>query len=145
MYSMVNKKYKINESRVISETLDGETIIINLDTGNYYSTNITAAIIWNQIQSDNSIKEILQYFSNHFNENKDIIEKSITEIIDLLLKGNLILESELNAPEDIIEKTDNISKESFITPKIKKYDDMQEMLFADPVHDVNKDGWPNLR
>lgn len=143
---MINKTYKINESRVISETLEGETIIINLDTGNYYSTNVTAAIIWNQIQSDNSIQKILQYFSNHFNENKDIIEKSITEIIDLLLKGDLILESELNDSEDAIEKTDNISKEPFITPKIKEYDDMQEMLFSDPIHDVSKeDGWPNLK
>jgi hypothetical protein len=143
---MLDKMYKINDDKVISETLEGETIIINLDTGNYYSTNITAAIIWNQIQSDNSIQKILQYFINHYDENKDIIEKSITEIIDLLLKDNLILESESNISENATEKTDDISKEPFITPKIEKYEDMKEMLLADPVHDVDKnDGWPKLK
>lgn len=143
---MVNKKYKINESRVISETLDRETIIINLDNGNYYSANITATVIWNQIQSNNSISNILQYFISHYDEKRDLIEKSVTEIIDLLLKDNLILESESDVSEDAIEKTDNILKEPFITPKVEKYEDMKEMLLADPVHDVSeKDGWPNLK
>ena len=33
------KTYSINASRAISENLDGETIIINLETGSYYSLN----------------------------------------------------------------------------------------------------------
>lgn len=138
--------YKINESRVISETLEGETIIINLDTGNYYSINTTGAIIWNQIQSNNGTQNILEYFLNHYDVNTDVITKSITEIISSLLKDNLILESESSSIQNIKEEIKNISKEPFLAPKIEKYDDMKEMLLADPIHDVSeKDGWPNLK
>ena len=143
---MVNKTYKINDGKVISETLEGETIIINLDTGNYYSMNTTGAIIWNQIQSNNGTQNILEYFLNHYNVSTDVITKSITEIVSSLLKDNLILESESSSIQNIKEEIKNISKESFLAPKIEKYDDMKEMLLADPVHDVDeKDGWPHLR
>lgn len=143
---MINKAYKINDGRVISETLDGETIIINLDNGNYYSTNKTAAIIWNQIESNNGTQNILNHFLNLYEAEEDIVEKSIHEIINFLLKDNLILESELNIGQDNKEEISNISKELFLAPQIEKYDDMKEMLLADPVHDVDeKDGWPNLR
>lgn len=143
---MINKTYKINDGKVISETLDGETIIINLDTGNYYSTNGTAAIIWSQIESNNGTQNILNYFLNHYEVKEDILEKSIIEIIDLLIKDNLIIESVSNTLDEISEKQENVQKESFIIPKIEKYDDMKEMLLADPIHDVDeKDGWPNLK
>jgi len=49
---MLSKKYRINESKAISETIDGEAIIVNLDTGFYYSANKTATIIWNEISGE---------------------------------------------------------------------------------------------
>jgi len=143
---MINKLYKINEGKVVSETLDGETIIINLDNGNYYSTNVTGAAIWNLIQSNNNTEDILKYFINHYDVSSDIAEKSVSDILEFLLKENLILESELNLSERVSKTEDSIKKEPFVDPKIEKYEDMQEMLFADPIHDVDeKDGWPVLK
>lgn len=145
---MNNKTYKIDESKVISETIDGETIIINLNTGDYYGANITAAIIWDQIKANNSTEAIIQYFLDHYNEDEIVIKESVVEIIDLLLKDNLIFELEL--AEGISNKNNKESlklqeKEIFIKPKIDQYDDMKEMLLADPIHDVNEYGWPNLK
>jgi hypothetical protein len=145
---MNNKTYKIDESKVISETIDGETIIINLNTGDYYGANITAAIIWDQIKANNSTEAIIQYFLDHYNEDEIVIKESVVEIIDTLLKDNLIFELELT--EGISNKNNKESlklqeKEIFIKPKIDQYDDMKEMLLADPIHDVNEYGWPNLK
>lgn len=145
---MNNKTYKIDESKVISETIDGETIIINLNTGDYYGANITAAIIWDQIKANNSTEAIIQYFLDHYNEDEIVIKESVVEIIDTLLKDNLIFELEL--AEGISNKNNKESlklqeKEIFIKPKIDQYDDMKEMLLADPIHDVNEYGWPNLK
>lgn len=144
---MINKAYKINDTKVISETLDGETIIINLDTGNYYSTNPTGAIIWNQIESGNGTQNILNYFLNHYEVEENIIEKHLMETIELLLKDSLIIEeSSHSTAEGATEDKNNLIKEPFIAPKIERYDDMKEMLLADPIHDVSEnDGWPNLK
>jgi len=80
---MLNKTYKINESKAISETIDGETIIINLETGYYYSVNKTATVIWNEIQKHNSVKNISQHFLNHYDTDISTVENSIKEIICL--------------------------------------------------------------
>ena len=142
---MLNKIYKINESKAISETIDGETIIINLETGYYYSVNKTATVIWNKIKNGNSIQDISQYFLNHFEADTDTLEKSVSEIIGLFLKDDLILETDSDIPLCIRETHAGIIKEYFITPRIERYDDMAGALMSDPVHDVNEDGWPNLK
>jgi len=142
---MLNKRYTINESIAISETIDGETIIINLETGYYYSINKTATVIWNEFRENNSISNILKYFLDHYDVNKDTAEKSITDIINLLLKDYLILEFDSTGPLSITESQESIAKESFIIPKIERYDDMARALKSDPVHDVKEEGWPNLK
>jgi hypothetical protein len=32
----------------------------------------------------------------------------------------------------------------FEPPKFAKYNDMQNLLLSDPIHDVDETGWPNL-
>ncbi|MCE5211508.1 MAG: PqqD family protein [Deltaproteobacteria bacterium] len=142
---MLNKTYKINESKAISETIDGETIIINLETGYYYSVNKTATVIWNEIQKHNSVKNISQHFLNHYDTDISTVENSIKEIICLFLKDELILESNSDISPDIREQQTGIVKGKFIIPRIERYDDMAGALRSDPVHDVNEDGWPNLK
>ena len=39
-------RFKVNTPPVIHETLDGEVIVVNLDTGTYYSIPGTGAEIW---------------------------------------------------------------------------------------------------
>jgi hypothetical protein len=142
---MLNKIYKINESKAISETIDGETIIINLETGYYYSVNKTATIIWNEIQKNNTVKNVPQQFMNHFEVDVSTAEKSIAEIIALLLKDDLILELDSDVSPIIRAQKTGVAKGKFIMPRIERYDDMAGALMSDPVHDVNDDGWPNLK
>ena len=142
---MLNKIYKINESKAISETIDGETIIINLETGFYYSVNKTATIIWNEIQKNIPLKNISQHFLNHYEVDTVTAEKSILEIISLLLKDDLILELDSHASPDIQGQQTGMMKQKFIMPEIERYDDMARALRSDPVHDVNEEGWPNIK
>lgn len=142
---MLNKTYTINESKAISETIDGETIIVNLDTGFYYSVNETATIIWNKLQENNSLKNISHFFLNHYDVEKDTLEKYMTETISVFLKDELIVESGPDSSPDNGGNPSNSIKEKFIIPKIERYDDMSRALRSDPVHDANEDGWPNLK
>jgi hypothetical protein len=141
----MDNTYKINDSKAISETIDGETIIINLETGYYYSVNKTATLIWNEIQKNNSIKNITQHFLNHYEIDHDAAEKSIKEIIDLFLKDELILELDSYVSPNTSEQRASLMKKKFIMPRIERFDDMAGALMSDPVHDVNEDGWPNLK
>lgn len=117
------KKYLVNSQKAISETIDGETIIINLETGSYYSMNLSGTALWQAISSGKTIP--------HDNQ-------MVIDFIKVLLDDNLIIET-----ADINSEIADSSL--FNSPTIEIYTDMQEMLLADPIHDVETAGWPNLK
>lgn len=43
--------FRMNEPYVIAEEIDGEAIILNFESGTYYSLNESAALIWRAIQA----------------------------------------------------------------------------------------------
>jgi hypothetical protein len=142
---MWNKTYRINESKAISETIDGETIIINLETGYYYSVNKSATIIWNEFQETNSSKNILKYFLDHYEVDEDTAEEHLSEIIGLLLKDDLILELDSEISVNTTKGSVDVVKGPFVIPEIERHDDMSRALKSDPIHDVKEEGWPNLK
>jgi len=52
-------RLKINEPNVVHENIDGETVILNLDSGNYYSIVDVGADIWNYIEKGAPVIEIM--------------------------------------------------------------------------------------
>lgn len=131
------KTYSVNSQRAISETLDGETIIINLETGSYYSMNAGGSKVWELLQKGYSAEAIAEYLGD---------EKAVLDLVALLTADKLIIENQ-NPPANLapLEKLEMESTGMNAAPAITKYEDMQEMLLADPVHDVEASGWPNLK
>jgi hypothetical protein len=118
----IAQTYAVNESRAISETLEGETIIINLETGSYYSMNRAGTELWDAIVSKRSF---------------DMTDKSTSDFITFLDAEGLIM--------PLNQATDGELVIASASPIIDKYEDMQEMLLADPIHDVDTAGWPKLK
>lgn len=136
-------KFEINPQKVISETLDGETIIINLETGTYYSMNETASFIWSDLQSGYSTQKIDEHLKLLYETEDKNIEQSLFEFIKLLEVNGLITRSE--AISDVSVQNEVEHRKSYSMPAIEKYEDMQEMLLADPIHDVDVAGWPKRK
>lgn len=148
---MEEKVYSINSARAISETLEGETIIINLDTGNYYSVNESATAIWKELASPCTLSRLIQALSAQYDGSTDTLKKSIGNSVAFFLKEQLIVEMPASSAQTAGTsvtaqiQTDPSTKKPFTPAKIDKYDDMQEMLLADPIHDVDTTGWPQLK
>ena len=51
-------RFRVNSPTVVSETVDGEVIMIHLDTGNYYSLRSTGSLIWDAIERGASVDAI---------------------------------------------------------------------------------------
>jgi hypothetical protein len=116
------KTYLINTQKAIGETLEGEAIIINLETGSYYSMNPAGTALWNAISNRQPIT---------------LDAPGVLDFINLLVTEELILEDTRESPAPAVTITE--------LPTLEKYDDMQEMLLADPIHDVDTAGWPKLK
>lgn len=136
---------KVNEPNVVHETIDGETILLDLNTGNYFSLDGPGAIIWEYIQKNGAWKNVISIMVAADESKKDTISESITLFVEELVNENLLVEGngEASAEADAeLEGQLKKSVDNFVIPKVNKYSDMQDLLLLDPIHDVDEKGWP---
>lgn len=133
--------FKINSPSVIFETLDNEVILINLDFGYYYSLHGLAADIWKLIVQNVSQEQIFSHVSAHFQQSLEQVTATVQSFFDKLQSENLVVLMDKPAsPSSAIVFSTNSAYEA---PQLHKYDDMQNLLFLDPIHEVDEQGWPN--
>lgn len=116
------KTFVIHPKNAISETLDNETIIINIETGSYYSMNQDGTALWRAIGESKAIP---------------LQNPTISAFVGTLLSEGLIQETGQHGA---------LAEESaFQAPSVDIYTDMQEMILTDPIHDVDATGWPQRK
>ncbi len=136
---------KVNEPNVVHETIDGETILLDLNTGNYYSLEGPGAIIWEYIGKTGDRNRLIEIMSAKADGNKAGISESVSAFIDQLVEEKLLVSaSGPISPGDTgaLEAQLQAAAENFTPPSINKYSDMQDLLLLDPIHDVDEKGWP---
>jgi hypothetical protein len=144
-------RFRINSPYIIHETIDLETVIVNLDTGNYYSLDKIGVEIWTSIEKHIPLHEIIEDISRRYEGNGTLIEQAVIQLVNELNQENLIINdnsetSETNSGFDYREISGALTKKmSFEAPILHKYNDMQELLLIDPIHEVEETGWPNVK
>jgi|WetSurMetagenome_2_1015567.scaffolds.fasta_scaffold352435_2 hypothetical protein len=143
--------FRINGPKVIHETIDGETVIVNLDSGNYYSLDKVGADVWECLVKDFSVHRIIEAIASRYTGERENIEKTMYQFIDEMQQENLIVINESqgyasDADIDPGDETEQMKERSiFATPVLNKYSDMQDLLLLDPIHDVDETGWPSSK
>jgi hypothetical protein len=137
--------FAIRNKQVINETLDNETIIINLESGVYYSLNPSATLVWKGLTAGVSINAIAAELQARYPETSDV-EASVQKFINFIAMEQLI-EASTAGPSslELFKAEVAADTNAFVAPTVEKYEDMQEMLLADPIHEVEQDGWPKLK
>lgn len=131
----------INKLSVLSEIIDGDVVIINLDTGNYYSLVQSGAFIWQKIEENISVGQLTSYLMDLFEVTESELSKDLTQFIDQLQKENLVVFSQGNTNEP--GPKENISKKQpYVSPFLESFTDMQDFLLVDPIHEVDEQGFP---
>lgn len=146
----VNKKMqhlKVSEPNVVHETIEGETILLNLGTGNYYSIEWPGTVFWDLLAETGDAEGIRKAFLKANSDNESEMEKAYTQFIEMLLEEELVVPFENG--EASTYSVDKETEEEFSKAASKlekltlnKYSDMQDMLLLDPIHDVDEKGWP---
>jgi hypothetical protein len=139
-----DSSFEVNEPTVISETIDGETIIINLASGAYYSLKHAGAPIWTAIQQSASLGAIAAMIRSRYDVDGHDIEYEISTLVQRLVEEDLVRPTlgDLSSPAAWAPSSEGISP--YAAPVLDKFTDMEAMLLLDPVHDVDEKGWPNL-
>jgi len=146
-----NTRFRINSPKVIHETIDEETVIANLDTGNYYSLDKVGLEIWSLIEKMTPVSMIIEEFVHLYKSEREDITKAVHRLVNELQQEGLIIMDTSNAVEasagyGIEDKTKSKEElQNFEVPVLFKYTDMQDLLLLDPIHDVDETGWPSAK
>ena len=139
--------FKINHPQVTHETIDGETVILNLDTGSYYSIDKAGAMIWGLIDAGASVRQIIESVSLNYTGSLQEIELGVSVLVEKLEQEGLIVVSGDMSASGITDAAVATKQPGDLTrfelPNLHKYTDMEDLLLLDPIHDVDDAGWPN--
>lgn len=116
-------RFQIKGPDVVDEEFDGEMVVLNLQSGQYFGLNQYGAALWTAILAGADPAEIAGPDGATF----------AARLVEL----DLVSESkEAAQPAEKLDFTG--------APTIDVYDDLSDLILADPIHDVDESrGWPN--
>lgn len=141
---MASERMVVNRKKIAHETIDGEVIVINLESGTYYSLVESAAVLWNGIEQGATHKQLLEAMAARYTAPRAEIETATNAFLDELVREEIIVNEPGDAPADILPET-NSTPQSFTPPALTRYTNMADLLLLDPIHDVDEQGWPSKR
>lgn len=142
------RSFKLKPSTV-HERFGDETVILNLDSGSYYSVEGSGTAIWSLVSGGASEAAILERMRADYAGNGDEIASATTKFLDQLVAESLVqpdtaVDGGDGEPASAAAGAPNPAN-AFSSPVLQKYTDMEEMLLLDPIHEVDEQGWPSAR
>jgi hypothetical protein len=126
-------------SQIVHETIDGETVVINLATGNYYSIEGSGADLWSRLLVGETAEVSGSRLASEHGADSGAVTSAILAFHRELFDEGLITMPTSDAPGN------DGDLGSFEVPRLHVYNDLQAHLLADPVHDVERGaGWPTI-
>jgi hypothetical protein len=89
--------YDVSEN-ISWKTFEAGVVLLNLTTGNYYTLNQSATLIWQAIMDGKSDAEILSQLLDKYDCEEEKAKRDLTERISFLLTEGLIRESDQQKP-----------------------------------------------
>ena len=139
-------RVRIDPREVIHETLDGEVILIALQTGCYYLLEGSGAEMWAGLVAGRTPDEVAAELEGRYRAQPGAIREAARELVERLVDERLAWPAEPSgAPaESGHPQSERDGKRApFTPPVLHKFTDMQDFLLVDPVHEVGDAGWPH--
>ena len=141
---MSAEHFRANTPQTIHEVIEGEVILVNLETGAYFSTDLAGAAVWQAILRGLSEEEIIAQLTAQFSGEAEEIHAGVQALIrELLSEGLIVPDAAVEASTATPTTTmPDSAKPRFVAPMLHKYTEMADLLLLDPIHDVDDSGWP---
>jgi hypothetical protein len=140
------QRYRINSPFVVHETIEGEVIMVNLDTGSYYSLDGAGAVLWEHLEKGASLPDAIEAIRGRYDAAPGAIESASEALLAALVAEDLLKEFD-GVPVNGSAAPTPVTRERapFVAPTLNKHTDMQDLLLLDPIHEVDQAGWPAVK
>jgi len=133
-FRFVASSYVINAPDVVAEDFDGQVVILNLANGHYFSLEGIAGRIWSLVLDGIPPDRILASIA----AGRPDLAETAAAFLNQLVDHGLVVPGQAGDGA-----ADFIADWAGEAPRLAVYDDLAELIFADPIHDVDEQaGWP---
>lgn len=127
---------------VVHQTIDGEAILIHMETGTYFSLQSAASVAWSVLAEGCSAKQLAARLREICTGCPSTsLEQEVAEFIEELRREDLIIEGDVSGSSTAPTLPPSVE---YGPLTFQKFTDMQDLLLADPIHEVSDAGWPML-
>lgn len=137
---------RVDHPSVMHEMIDDEVVVIHLDTGIYYSLDGVAGRLWQYLAAGKrTAEDVVAFAGRIYDGDAAVIATAVERFLGQLRDEQLafVSDEESSTPADDAVPA---ARQPFSEPTLQKYTDMESLLLADPIHEVDEGaGWPHLK
>lgn len=138
----MSERFVANEPKIVFEASEDEVVIVNLDTGSYYTVDQGGARVWSLLVQGLSVAQIAAHLVDADVDHAAAVRSAVAEFVEDLKAEGLIRPAPDSAPNTTMVPA-GAAGQTFEPPRLQKFTDMESLLLLDPVHEVDETGWPN--
>ena len=133
--------YKFNAPRMIHETIDKETVVIDTESGVYFSITGSGYLVIQLLDQGASAAELTARLAAAFGLDPASLRPQVQDFVAQLLAEEMIVPTAdaAGASAELV-LTDG---EAYAPLMLEKFTDMHDLLLMDPIHEVSDAGWPH--
>ncbi len=85
-----NSCIKKNSDNIVTNEIDGELVMVNIDMGKYYGFDNIGTKVWELIEEETKIADIIKKLLEEYNAPEEIIEKDVLKFLTKLEEERII-------------------------------------------------------
>jgi len=137
------KEYRIDGARIVAERFEDEAVLVNVESGYYYSLSPSGAEILEMLNDGIPADQLVPALFGE-SENCERLRPQIDAFVDRLAAEGIIV---VHQPENGNGRHSGSSRYAadagYELPVLERFDDVRDLLLIDPIHQVDPEhGWP---
>lgn len=131
--------YVVASSDIVSESFEGEFVVLDLSSGRYYSMDAAASALWRALSAGIAVTDIAAA-----TEGAPAVDaQGVSDFAEKLVAYGCLTPSDTPSSATIDPSIIEALKASAAPPNVELFDDLADLIMADPIHDVEETaGWP---
>jgi Coenzyme PQQ synthesis protein D (PqqD) len=118
--------------RIAATVIDGETVIVNLSTGTYYSLTGAGSEAWTLLEQGHALSAVADMMAARFEVSAGQAAQDLERLVAELLEEELVSVAGTTAGVDPPILEGRGDRAAYETPRLEVYRDMEDILALDP-------------
>src|SRR5271166_3731899 len=126
------RSYSLNDPPNISEMIDGEVMIINLESGSYFSVTGAGAAIWPQLIAGSDLDSLATILEAAFDVTAAVAGYELSGFVDRLVGEGILRQRDPAGAPSATAIGPHGQTRSYQGFGLERFDDMRGLLVVDP-------------